>query len=63
MATQFAAIPREAFAITKRQMRAQAIGAVSTFLATPENDSSAQWSSEESRARIAAYMEKTVGKK
>lgn len=63
LAKRLADIPREAFAQAKRQMRAPALAAADAFASRDADATARQWRSEETRERIARYMERTVGKK
>jgi len=62
-AEQLAALPADAFALTKRQLWTPATDAVHRHGAARDAEVIEQWSREESRQRIRRYLDETVGKK
>lgn len=63
VATQLAALPREVFQITKRQVRDKAIGRMKHYANELEAASTELWKSPETHARIREYLARTVRKK
>lgn len=62
-ARRFAAIPGEAFALTKRHLRAPAVEAIRRYENEHDPDVLEQWSRPETAERIGRFLDKTVGKK
>lgn len=63
LASRLGAVPRAAFAITKRHLRAGLTAAVEGPLAPVDAEVIAQWSAPETLDRIGQFLEKTVGRK
>lgn len=62
-ASRLADIPREAFNLAKRELRAPALAAADLYASRHAQETARHWSAPETRERIARYMERTVGKK
>lgn len=62
-AAGYGRIARPAYALSKRQLRAPAVALVERYRAAHDAEVVAAWSSPETRAAIAHYLEQTVGKK
>lgn len=63
IAIRLSALPPEAFALTKRQLRCLALERVERYGAQIDSAAMKIWASDETRAGIAAYLERTVGKR
>jgi enoyl-CoA hydratase len=63
LALQLASIPPEAFRLTKRQLRVSALSHADHLGTWSDAQALAVWSAPETRERIRAYLEKTVGRK
>lgn len=62
-ARRFAAIPRQAFAVTKRHLRAPAVEAIRRYEKEHDPEVLAEWCRPANLERIGAFLEKTVGKR
>jgi enoyl-CoA hydratase len=62
VAAQFAALPTEAFALAKRQLRSRAITHAKHYANELDADALESWSSDATHARIRAYLAKTIKK-
>ena len=62
-AGRLAAIPSQAFALTKRQLRSPALARMERGAAELDPEVLASWSRPETAARIRAFLERTVGRK
>ena len=63
VARQLAAIPPEAFGLTKRQLRRATLERAEALAGATGADVLAAWATPETHDRIRAYLAKTVGKK
>lgn len=63
VAIRLAALPADAFLLTKRQLRRLAIERLERYGAEIDSKAMEIWASDETRAGIAAYLERTVGKR
>jgi enoyl-CoA hydratase len=61
-ATDLAAVGREAFALTKRQLRQPTLELMESTAALADEAIEATWKTEAARQRIRSYLEKTVGR-
>jgi enoyl-CoA hydratase len=62
-AAHYGRIPRPAYALSKRQLRAPAVALIERYRAAHDAEVVAAWSAAEAREAIARYLEQTVGKK
>lgn len=62
-ARRLAAIPGEAFAMTKRHLRAPAVEAIRRYEKEHDPEVLEQWSRPETSERIGAFLDRTVGKR
>jgi enoyl-CoA hydratase len=62
-ARRYSAIPRRAFAATKRHFRAPAVAAIRRYEREHDPEVLAEWSRPETLERIGEFLEKTVGKR
>jgi enoyl-CoA hydratase len=63
VARRLGAIPRAAFALAKRQLRAPTLERVDALAAATDAEATAVWEAPETHAHIRAYLERTIRKK